>query len=149
MVPLLASVGRDSRPVPLAPLAADDLAAGIELLDAPRTLGRGARRDAVVRLTNRGDKPWPAFSGEGSISVRYLVVLVVRWFAAGRPLGGEGDVLRLPANLAPHRSVDLHFQLAAPAQPGAYELDFRVSQAIDGMHGVIGPSGLRLSVLVE
>jgi hypothetical protein len=149
MAPLLAAITRDPRPVPLAALQVGDLAAGIDLLDAPRSLRHGEKRDVVVRLTNRGDKPWPAFSGEGSISVRYLVVLVIRWFADGKPLGGEGDVVRLPANLAPNRSIDLHFELAAPAHPGAYELDFRVSQALDGMHGVVGPSGLRLPIRVE
>jgi hypothetical protein len=39
------------------------------LVAAPRAEGR----EFVMRVTNRSDKPWPSFSGDRRIYVRYLV----------------------------------------------------------------------------
>jgi hypothetical protein len=149
LAPLLVGVARDPRPVPLAPLTANDLAAEIESTDGVATMRRGSTRELVVRVTNRSDKPWPSFSGEGRIYVRHLVVLVARWLADGRPLAGMGDVVRFPSNVAPGQRAEVPLRLTAPPRPGAYEIDLHVVQALDGEHGVVGPNDLKFPMRVE
>jgi hypothetical protein len=149
LAPLLAGVARDPRPVPLARLTANDLAAEIESTDGVATMWRGSTREVVVRVTNRGHKPWPSFSGDGRIYVRRLVVLVARWLADGQPLAEMGDVVRLPSNVAPGEKAEVPLRLTAPARPGAYEIDVHVVQALDGEHGVVGPDGLKFPMRVD
>lgn len=146
---LLASVASDPRPVPLAPLTENDLAADIEPIDRAARMRRGSTDDLVVRVTNRGDKPWPSFSGEGLMYARHLVVLVVRWLAEGKPLAGVGDVVRLPSNIAPGDTAEVALRLTAPLSRGHYEIDVRVVQALDGEHGIVGPNGLTFPIRVE
>jgi hypothetical protein len=105
--------------------------------------------ETTVRITNGSDVGWPAFNGEGTISARYLVFVLVRWFAGGAPLPGVGDVVLLPENLSPGESLQMPLRLEAPSRPGDYEVEIRVSQAIDGRHGVVGPDALRRPVRVE
>ena len=142
-------MARDPRPVLLAPLTVNDLAAEIESTDGVATMWRGTTREVVVRVTNRSDKPWPSFSGEGRIYVRHLVVLVARWLADGQPLAGMGDVVRLPSNVAPGERAEVSLRLTAPPRPGAYEIDVHVVQALDGGHGVVGPNGLKFPMRVD
>lgn len=149
LAPLLAGVVRDPRPVPLAPLTANDLAADIASTDGVAAMRRGSTREVVVRVTNRSDKPWPSFSGNGRIYARHLVVIAARWLAEGQPVAGMGDVVRLPSNLAPGACADVRLQLTAPGRPGAYEIDVHVVQAIDGEHGVSGPNALKFQMRVD
>jgi hypothetical protein len=149
LAPLLASVARDPRPVPLAPLKPNDLAAEIESTDGVVRMRPGSMRELVVRVTNRSDKPWPSFSGDGDVYVRNLVVLVARWLANGQPVAGMGDVVRLPTNVAPGEQAEVPLRLTAPPRSGAYEVDVHVVQAIDGEKGVVGPNGFRVPLRVE
>jgi hypothetical protein len=149
LAPLLAGVVRDPRPVPLAPLKPKDLVAEIESTDGVATMRPGSTRELVVRVTNRGDKPWPSFSGYGATYVRLIVVVVGRWLADGQPLAGMGDVASLPSNVAPGERAEVRLRLTAPPRPGVYEIDVRVVQALDGEHGVVGPDGLRFPMRVE
>jgi hypothetical protein len=149
LAPLLVGMARDPRPVPIAQLTANDLAAEIEATDGVATMRPGSTRELVVRVTNRSDKPWPSFSGEGGIYVRHLVVVVVRWLADGQPLAGLGDVVRLPSNVAPGERTEVPLRLTAPPRPGAYEIDVHVVQALDGEHGVVGPNGLKFPLRVR
>jgi hypothetical protein len=74
---------------------------------------------------------------------------MARWLADGAPVAGVGDVVLLPTNLEPGESDEVALALTAPAQPGAYELELRVTQAIDGTRGVIGAGAARVPVRVE
>jgi hypothetical protein len=94
-------------------------------------------------------KSWPAFSGEGRISARYLILVVVRWFANGQALAGVGDVLRLPSNLAPDETIELEVPLVAPERPGTYEVEIRITQAIDARRGTTGTDAHRFKVAVD
>jgi hypothetical protein len=149
LAPLLADILRDPRPVLLSPLAAAELAADIETAVAVERMRPGEARDTVLRVTNRGDKPWPSFSGYGRIYARRLVVLVVRWLDAGTPLPGMGDVVRLPANVAPGTTVEVPVRLTAPLHAASYAIDVHVSQALDGEQGVVGPNSLEFPVRVQ
>jgi hypothetical protein len=149
LAPLLAGVIRDPRPVLLAPLAAADLAADIETAVGAERMRAGETREIVLRVTNRGDKPWPSFSGYGRIYVRHLVVLVVRWLDAGRPLSGVGEVVRLPATLAPGQTAEVPVRLTAPLRAASYVIDVHVSQALDGGQGVVGPNSLEFPMRVQ
>jgi hypothetical protein len=72
-----------------------------------------------------------------------------RWFVGDTMLPGVGDVLRLPVNVSPGETIHLDFDLVAPNRAGNYEVEVRVSQAVDGMRGVPSPSGFRFPVRVE
>ncbi len=146
---LLATVASDPRPVPLAPLTENDLAAEIEPSDRVARMRPGSTHEFVVRVTNRGYKSWPSFSGEGLMYARHLVVLVARWLAEGEPLAGVGDVARFPSNVAPGAGAEVALRLTAPLRRGAYEIEVQVSQALDGEHGVVGPNALTLPMRVE
>lgn len=137
-------------PAKLVPLSPGDLASEFHVAEQSLQLARNSTRTLDVRVTNRAQRAWPAFSGEGRrFSSRYLTFLVVRWFAGGQPVRGLGDVVAIPANLAPGETADMSLSLTAPPQPGGYELEIRVTQAIDGTRGVGSPNALRLPVRVE
>jgi MFS family permease len=146
--PLITDVLRDPRPVMLAQLRPADLANRIAVADPPRAMRTGEERRLAVKVTNQSNVAWPAFSGERRISARYLVVVMERWFVGDMMLRGVGDVLRLPSNVSPGETLDLDFDLVAPSRPGNYEVEIRVSQAVDGTRGVPSPSGFRFPVRV-
>jgi hypothetical protein len=147
LLPVMVDAFRDARPALLAPLEAADLASSVELPALPDRLRAGTKTPLTARVVNNGTQSWPAFSGEGAISARYLVYLMVRWFDGEQTI--DGDVLPLPTNLAPGEALDMDVPLAAPQRPGRYTLEVRVTQALDGRRGVIGPDALRREVQVE
>lgn len=149
LVPLVLDVFRDRVPAKLQPLAASDLAGEIEVANPPAKVKAGSQIETTIRLTNRSEKSWPAFSGEGRISVRYLVLVVARWFDGGRPVPGAGEVLRLPSNLAPGETMSMEVPLTAPSHPGDYAVEVRVTQAIDARRGVTGPDAYTFEVVVD
>jgi hypothetical protein len=149
LLPLIIDVLRDPEPIMLQQLKPADLASELAVLDPPRRMAPGETRDLSVEVTNEGAAAWPAFSGERRISVRFLVVVMARWFQEGTMIPGVGDVLRLPVNVSPGETVEMDFALVAPSRPGDYEVEIRVSQAIDGLRGVPSPSGYRFPVTVR
>ncbi len=149
MGPLLLDVFRDAVPARLQPLAPEELASAIRIANAPTRMRAAAPGEILVRVSNRGAKAWPAFSGDGHISVRYLTLLVVRWFAGGQPVAGAGDVLRMPSNLMPGESLEMAVPLVAPARAGTYQVELRVTQALDGRHGISSADAARFPVTVE
>lgn len=140
---------RDPVPARVRGLKSAQLASAITAVDVPPALAPGASHPAAVEIRNRGDVAWPAFNGEGVISARHLVFLLVRWYAGGVPLAEGGDVVPLPENVAPGEEVVMRWSLRAPSRPGEYQLEVRITQAIDGRRGVIGPDALRLPVRVD
>jgi hypothetical protein len=140
---------RDPVPAHVRELDEADLRGAVLLRRYPRSVAPGSTHVARVKITNRGARAWPAFTGEGVISARYQVFLLVRWFAGGQPLAGVGDVIPLPQNVAPDETIKMRVPLTAPAAPGALTLELRVTQAIDGRRGIVGPNALRVPVRVE
>ena len=140
---------RDPVPAQIAPLADSDLASAITARGFPADVPRGATTAGVAAITNRSSAAWPAFNGEGSINARYLIFLLVRWMSNGRVLDGMGDVLPLPENVSPGETVEIPLSLTAPPMSGNFELELRVTQAIDGVHGLIGTDALRVPVRVD
>lgn len=140
---------RDPVPARVGPLQPAQLAGPVTALEVPRQLPAGGARRARVRIVNHGGVAWPAFSGEGAISSRNLIFLLVRWYAGGAQVPGVGDVVLLPENVAPGETIQMGFRLQAPSQAGEYELELRVAQAVDGLRGVVGPDALRLPVRVR
>jgi hypothetical protein len=149
LVPLIFDVFSDSVPAKLQPLGAADLTADFEMSNPPTWLNAGANSETTIRLTNRSTKAWPAFSGEGRVSVRYLVLVVARWFHRGQPVPGVGEVLRLPTNLAPGEQVSMEIPLAAPPRAGVYKVEIRVTQAVDARRGVTGPNAYEFEIVVD
>jgi hypothetical protein len=149
LAPAMASAFRAPVPAKVAPLSAADLASAIAARGLPAAVHRGTTATATVAITNRGRATWPAFSGEGVISARYLTFLLARWLAHGRPLDGAGDVVALPRNVSPGETVEVPLSLPAPPVAGDFELELRVTQAVDGRRGVVGDDALRVPVRVE
>lgn len=148
LLPVMLDAFRDQPPARIATLAPAQLASSLRPLVLPDALHAGERQEVALEVVNRGDATWPAFNGEGVISARHLTFVLVRWFAGDTPVAGAGDVIPLPVNLAPGEPATVRWALAAPARPGTYELELRVTQAVDGRSGVIGADALRVPVRV-
>jgi hypothetical protein len=149
LAPVMLDAFREPVPARVAPLSEPDLASTITARGLPARMRRGATTSTVVAVTNRGGAAWPAFTGEGVISSRYVVFLLVRWLAGGRQMQGLGDVIALPLNVSPGETVDVPLSLTAPSQPGDFELELRVTQAVDHDRGLIGKDALRVPVRVD
>jgi hypothetical protein len=149
LAPVMVDAFRDPVPARIVPLSEADLASDIAARGLPAQLPRGGTASGVVDVTNRGAVAWPAFNGDGVINSRNLMYLLVRWLADGRPLEGVGDVVPLPLNVSPGETIEMPISVTAPSVPGRFELELRVSQAIDRRRGVIGNDALRLSVRVQ
>lgn len=145
---VMADAFRDPVAARVEPISAADLASAISVRGLSRELPRGSKATGTAVVTNRGSVAWPAFSGEGVISSRYLIFLVARWLAQGRPVEGLGDVIALPENVAPGETVEVPLVVAAPPVPGDYALELRVSQALDGRSGRIGTDALVVPVRI-
>ena len=59
------------------------------------------------------------------------------------------DVVLLPHNVSPGGTVEVPLSLTAPPISGDLELEFRVTQALDGAHGSVGREALRLPIRVQ
>ncbi len=149
LAPVMIDAFLDPVPARLVALAPADLASELQVIESPSQLRRGVSSTAVVRVANRATRAWPAFSGEGAINVRYRTYLMARWFSYGRLVKGLGDVVPMPENLAPGEVAELAVPLVAPPVPGMYEVEFMVTQAVDGRHGVASPDALRFPLRVE
>jgi hypothetical protein len=146
---LMVDTFRDPLPARVEKLKEDDLRSTIRLDDYPATVARGTSLERWVEITNDGRVAWPAFSGEGVISARYLTFLLVRWFVNDQALPGIGDVIPLPENVSPGETVRMRVPLLAPPVPGRFDLELRITQAVDGTRGLSGPTELRVPVTVE
>jgi hypothetical protein len=149
LAPVMLDAFRDPVPARIARLSEADLASDIGARGLPTHLPRGGVASGVVEVTNRGTVAWPAFTGDGVINSRNLMFLLVRWLENGRPLEGVGDVVPLPLNVSPGEMVEVPISVTAPAQPGNFEVELRVSQAVDRKRGRVGQNALRLPMRVQ
>jgi hypothetical protein len=147
LAPLLATVFRDEQPAFVRELTPSDLANTLEVDAAPSRFQPGQALHFSARLRNDGTQAWPAFTGD--LTVRYTVFLIVQWYRDGVPIPGEGDVLRLPRNVEPGETVEVDVPLRVPQQPGSYQIELRVTQAMDGTRGIADNDPLRITARVE
>lgn len=147
LAPLLATVFFDREPAYVRSLTAADLANTLQVDGAPSHFAPGQSLRLSARLRNDGERTWPAFTGD--LNVRYTVFLVVQWFRDGAPLPGAGDVLRLPHNVEPGESIAIDVPLQVPAESGSYQVELRVTQAVDGTRGIADGDPLRIAARVE
>jgi hypothetical protein len=139
LLPVLVDTFRDDLPAQLVELSPADLAARIELVEMPTEIRAGSATQMRVRVTNRGGAAWPMFSGKGMLDIRHLVFVVQSWKVRGQPIAGLGEVVLLPENLTPGESCDIELPLVAPPHAGVFEIEIRVTQAIDGEKGIPSP----------
>ncbi len=149
LLPVLFDVFTDSVPARLVELSRDDLAAKVQLFDMPARMKPGESTTMRVRLTNRGQSAWPAFSGKGLLDIRHLTFVVQSWIVNGEQIPGLGEVHLLPQNIAPHESIDLALPLVAPPFPGVFDIQVRVTQAIDGERGIPSPDAATARLFVQ
>jgi hypothetical protein len=149
LLPVIVDALTDTVPARLTELDSADLAAQIEIDDVPQRIRAGQTSSLRVRVTNRGGRPWPVFSGKGLVTVRYLTFVVQQWMKGGRPLAGVGEVVLLPQNLEPGESAEVEMPFAAPQRRGTYEVSITVSQAVDAVRGIPSPNVVSFEVRVE
>jgi len=140
---------RDPVPARVAPLTGADLASSIVVTGVPREVRPGASVPGVAKITNTSSVGWPAFSGDGVISARYLVFVLGRWLANGQPIPSSGDVFPLPENVAPGETIELRFTVPAPSVTGELQLELRVTQAVDALRGLASDDTARVPVRVR
>ena len=139
LLPVMIDVFRDPVPAELVELSSDDLASRVELLAMPTEIEAGEVATVRLRVTNLGGSAWPMFSGKDRLDIRHLVFVVQAWTIAGRQLDGIGEVVLLPQNLAPGESCEIEMPLVAPMREGSFDIEFRVTQAIDSRRGIPSP----------
>jgi len=140
LLPVLVDTFRDDVPARLVELNQADLASRVELVDMPTEIRARDTATMRVRVTNTGNAAWPMFSGKGLLDIRHLVFVVQSWKLRGQPIAGLGEVVLLPENLAPGESREMELPLTAPPQAGEFEIEVRVTQAIDGQRGTPSPN---------
>ncbi|HEV8238845.1 MAG TPA: hypothetical protein VGS57_05720 [Thermoanaerobaculia bacterium] len=89
--------------------------ASLELLDRDLTFRPGQHRPVRLRVTNRGDEPWPG----GSLSP--WVRIAYRWL--DETSAAEEFRTDLPGPVAPGRTVVAPLLIAAPAEPGTHPIE--------------------------
>jgi hypothetical protein len=142
--PLLWQALTDPRPARLVELSGAQLVGEIvALTPGPYRFAAGERVTVEVRVTNRGDTTWPAFSDYGYLQCK----LAYRWWQHGQ-VRLESGAVPLPRNVAPGESVGVAARLMTPAQPGDYELELTLIQVLGADKGIAGPM-LRAGVSVE
>jgi hypothetical protein len=146
LAPLLWQALAHPEPALLHELAPEQLSGEMTTSDAlPRRYRRQSKGTLHLRVTNRGDVAWPAFS-----DFAYLQVWITyRWWLGDSVVQGEGGFIPLPRNLGPQESMALDANIEAPAWPGKYQLELIVTQAIDPTKGISGGATLRVPVEVE
>ena len=114
------------------------------------TTPAGGPFQLAVRVTNLGRSAWGHAAtvhpmGEAELEPASRATLVARWVDLGGvprlpPAPGDsGGATILPAGLAPGGSVDIDFQLSAPAAPGEYLL---VLDVVDPRTGSLAATGV-------
>jgi hypothetical protein len=146
---VLADGFRDPVVARVGPIDPAQLDGTIQPLFVPKTMAPGSSKRVQLRITNSSKVAWPAFNGEGTINARYLTYVLVRWFSGGAAVPGVGDVILLPENAAPGEPVRMAFRLQAPSKPGDYEVEMRVTQAIDKQSGIVGLAVLHRNISVR
>jgi hypothetical protein len=117
---------------------------------ATATTPAGGPFDLAVRVTNLGRSAWGHAAtlhpmGEAELEPASRATLVARWVDLGGVPGlpqapaDSGASTILPAGLAPGGSVDIDFQLSAPAAPGEYLL---VLDVVDPRTGSLAATGV-------
>jgi hypothetical protein len=136
----------DSQPVVLRTLTPADLAGSVTVAAAPALPWKDGERAALdLVVTNHSAVAWPAFSDYGLLQVQ----LVYIWWHDGQVLAGEGGFIKLPRNLGPGASEDVHALVDPPRLPGAYELEFVITQPLDVEKGIRGGASERLPIHIE
>jgi hypothetical protein len=121
----------------------------VKLFDMPTRMTRGRSTSIRVRLTNLGKVSWPTFSGKELLDIRNLVFLVQSWQVRGEQIPGLGEVQLLPENVAPGETIEVTMPLVAPPFPGMFDVQVRVSQAVDGERGIPSPDSANARLLVQ
>ena len=146
LAPLLWQALTDPRAALLKPLGAAALAGELVLEDPlPRRYRAGQPVHISLRVTNRGNAVWPAFSDFGDLDCR----IVATWMSGGKPIEARSNGLRLPRNLGPGESASVSAVVDAPEHPGTYELALSLVQMMDSGHGGFGGAHLEVPVAVE
>jgi len=149
LLPVMLDVFTDAVPAQLVELRPQDLASRVEVVGVPSRMKQGEERTMRARITNLGAAAWPMFSGKGLLDIRHLVFVVQTWRVGGRQLNGIGEVVLLPENVEPGETIDVEMPLVAPRMPGTYDVEVRVTQAIDGRRGIPSPDSLVSRIRVE
>lgn len=139
LLPVMVDAFRDPVPAHLEELRPEDLASRIEVLAIPAEIGAGEVATVRARVTNLGSAAWPMFSGQELLDIRHLVFVVQTWHADGRQLPGVGEVILVPQNVAPGESFEIEMPLVAPKRTGWFDVELRVTQAVDGWRGIPSP----------
>jgi hypothetical protein len=143
--PLLWQLAYDPRPALLKPLNGPELQGEIAASAPVPWHFRAGRRGALdVRVTNRSDTMWPAFSDFGDQEVGLLLA----WRLNEQVLKGVGGFVRLPLHLGPGESTRVRRWVEVPGEPESYELEVMIVQNIGEGLGRSGGASLTIPVVV-
>lgn len=131
-----------SHPLVPEPLPAASCRARITVREAPSSLVAGTAGVIRMAVTNAGTGDWP---------VGRSVRLANHWLRDGVVAVGDDGRADLPHTVRPGESVDVDLRIAAPEQPGRYELELDVVQEFVAWWAELGSPTIRvpLDVLAD
>ncbi len=144
LAPLLWQLLTDAQPVLLRPLTPAALAGDIAI-ELPLRYRAGRLERLTLRVTNRGNAVWPAFSDYGHLDCRILGV----WKQDGKNMDDSSQSVFLPRNLAPGEAVQITGHIDTPRRAGRYELDLVLVQMLSANSGIYGGAHQTVPVQVE
>ncbi len=129
-----------SRPVPIEPLDVPARQAEIEWLTELAELPVGGSGVIVARVTNQGDRVWPAGS---------QVKLANHWYRGDAVVTWDDGRTNLPHDVAPGDSVELELTVNAPSTAGEYRLELDMVQEFVAWWSEFGTRGVSREIRVQ
>lgn len=149
LLPVMVDAFTDPVPASFVELSREDLASRIAATGIPARMRAGESTVVELQVTNLGSAAWPAFSGKGLLDIRHLVFVVQTWRVGDRQVAGVGEVELVPESIAPGESFELRMPLVAPPARGVFDVEIRITQAIDGRRGIASPDAVVARVVVD
>lgn len=128
-----------AQPAKPTSLTLDAMRAAIEPLDVPASLGAGQTAVVRARVTNLSSVVWPA--GQ-------LIRLGNHWRRGEEAVRWNDGRTDIPSDIAPGDSVEMHVPVAAPDEPGSYELELDLVQEAVSWFAEAGGTSVRVPVSV-
>ena len=136
----------DAHPHPRAPLPDGAFRAEISVPGIPATVLKGQTLQLRVLIKNTGDTLWPGCERSAG---KFQINLGSHWLnATGQVASKEEGRSPLPADLAPGQETTIAFNVAAPAEPGDYVLEFDLLQEGVSWFGLKGSRTCRMRITV-
>lgn len=97
--------------------------------DLPATVARGSKVKITVTIRNASDQTWRDSKTAAATEPSSAIFLSYRWLRLdGKDVSGYTTRFDLTRSVPPDQSVSVPVEVVAPAEPGAYQIQFDLVQ---------------------